>query len=989
MEIKISSVSSAFPIFQKIEVSRSMKLKQINKIVLFTTLFTFWLIGYVVLLFGQDSLHHEVQKITSASADSSLPDSTVPSLEESQFKNRNEDVKSRSESMLPGTTILKYTGLLLGLILTILTIVHISIKIYDYFSGKRKVKNYSPYLNTLIGKYSHYENYIDIELKAKTDSTFSADDESSSHLKLQELLKKGDRIQIFGKPGSGKTSALLKLLYLYSRSAVVQKSRRIPIYLEFRDTSFFDQIIHFFHSNNLVKRYSLLNEDWLREELAQGKFLILIDDIHKRIANNKKNEESKLVELLSYSKNQFILASRDYSRSDIHSFDIYEIAPLNEVTIRKILVFHTNEHDASEIFRQIRWPEALFDLYGTPQMLMFLSKVHLDNLVYNFRRIPTNKSAMFSIFLKMRDKHEAEKEPQNFNFPRIRNHLLGALAFYMISNSTKSEGYWVNENECLEVFLETNSTLKIGNLDPETLLEEILKEGFLIRYDDALRFEHDQWQEFFAAKEIFNKKLSLRDLRDYNSFNEIVYFVAGMHDYEASDADREYCDRFLKELIEIDFFIFAKCLRNFDKLRTLGEKRELFKDKSFSLSQIEKAYSDFLTCYSRMIDLYFSKLRHRFAPYTAEKSIGVIVEVCEGSMGHIEGFRKLELRNDKEIIIINKKKVVQLNQENQRDPNWDYYRENYKAVDLHMNAINPVLYELPIIAAFETIADKLKEILKNKNLVDPPELEQEKLYYETLAFRSHLYISPEQNDISVKNIFEGIVKSKIEKEIYQNFLNGTTLNLKTLRTEVERLFDEKYVPKETHSTTYCGLHSRKINDQEFEKRFHKCLQANNWNENDQIKPPLTPIEKKFKWKQQIHLTDEERKNLIEWSAEYHKKRLQNYKQLIEINFPSSKHSFETYKEFPIKIVLAIDYELPKNQLQFGERFLFSRMELQDEPVVVDIVDMKNVSMIEDKLYHHRWLYYPYWGIGSGTSDKEPLCNAIYELVRREYEELIG
>ena len=778
-----------------------------------------------------------------------------------------------------------------------------------------------------------------------------------------------------------------KLLQTYASEGLQKRWRKrtLPVYIEYHGDSVFAQIVSFLHVNGLGKDIKYLDDKWLLNQLARGKFLILIDDVHKILGNPDVKDQSRLQELLQYSSNRFVLMSRDFFKRSDFGFPAYEISRLTDEKIGRILRFHTGESNAEMIFQYVRWNPKLRELYDTPQMLAFLARAFGRN-----GRIPLNKSSMFAEFF---DQQMMQEEVKGTKYPRtLKKRLLGHLALSMLKN--QQDPYRIDEQECLRILKSALTTLQseygYAVTDNVDVLSELLRAGLVVRYGQQFQFPHDQWQEYFAASELVERDENLNSLRHLGSFGELAFFVSGLHSLDSTQQAKDKCLRHLQQLMRLDFFLFSKCLANFqgERPQTLSYWHERYKDVIFSVGDIENAYGQFLEDYIEIITLHFPRLRHKFNPQS-EKDIGVFVETNESRWGNWYAFFEVEPPNAKRVVVVERRKMA--NTLNIEDENalLESYRKQYGMLNFKARDIDPVLFRLPLIGARDEVKSQLKGLIRKQNLVEPSQLMLEKLYYEATALKTTLGIPRANRELTAKDISDGIRRRRIRESIQHRFLKGTSVDVRGLAEETERLLQEGFLPdRRRGSTTYAGIYSRAINEAEFENAFSQIVGTSPSRNDIPILPPLHELPQEFfqvpSWVRSVH----DHEIVIDWLRDYFQKLYTNYKETVEANFPTSAFSFETYAHFPIVVALVVDKERFLEDGWLGSRHVFGNVTTAQNAVTVEVLDNEGFPVFEKSLYAHRWHQYSQLGLPNSYPNKEYLRNGVYDLIRREFDKLV-
>ena len=836
--------------------------------------------------------------------------------------------------------------------------------------------SYSSFFKTLRRKYSVYESFDDLMIMEESQK------EQGGHPKAINAalaLRDNTSIQILGKPGAGKTTWLFKLLSITAMEESSNSKPRIPVYVEFRGDDLFLQILHFLHINNLAKDISYLTEEWLKNQLSKGRFIVLIDDVHKVIGTTDWKSASRIANLLEYSQNRFVLMSRDYFKRNEFGVRIYSVSPLDESQMKKILLVHTGDHNTEIILQELRWNRHLNSLYDTPQMLSFLARLYEKH-----ERIPSNKARAFSQIWNDISTGETIKGSP---LPRhLQDQLLSNLAITMLSNRTP---FWIGHSELLGVLNTKLGALTLqqgySSFDAPNVLNEFLKIGMLISEDDGIRFRHDQWQEYFAALEIFETRIPLKQVMPFGSFRELMYFVAGMHNPDGTEAEKAYFNEFLDELVQTDFFLFGYCLKaTYDENQTIQEAHDYYSDVVVTGQDVRRLYGRFLEYYCKLIDVHFPKLKDRFEPET-EGEIGVVVEKSTSRWSYFYAFVPRKLAGHDGVMLLDREDATKEIGTLDENMILGHYANKFSTWGFKAIDPDPVLYESPIVGAYNDIQHQLKDLIRGKGLVDPVEVLQERIFYEGKALgKRHKDF---ESGFTVKQLTDLLRKMRINESIWPRFIRGKTVDTQALNEEVNRLFLEGFDPKRGKgSTTYGGIYRRNINPADIEKALNSFISRSHVNDTDFILPPMQEIPRKYWMHTKEELTEIDRQKMIEWSSKFYRKLYASYKELLEVNFPTSKSAFGTYKRFPLVVALVADEERFKKQRYLGERYVFGNVDSLTADVEIKVFTKADFDPYQKEMRRSGW-FRSIWALPRDHST-EPLREAVYKMVLDEYERLV-
>jgi len=478
---------------------------------------------------------------------------------------------------------------------------------------------------------------------------------------------------IQGRPGSGKTSLVKKFIINYcNKLDRLFWFRKIPVYIKYSSGNIFHEILGALNQNKYFKNSDHFTVAWLKEKLIKGKFLIFIDDVHNILNDKTRRENSKIDTLIEYKKNTFILISRDYFSACPFHFRIYEMQGLSDDREKseEILKIHTDKSIFQNIWMHLGhgYKTDLLKLYNTPQQLKLLARVFDQK-----DRFDDNKSLLFRRFLVSR--HGDEEKKPNESLPlELKERILAAVAyglFVKYQESAYSVPYYTFREVLNQSAIQINEKYGFSN-DSDSILEGLLTEGYLIKIDDKIQYEHDQWQEFFTALEIHQKEYSIKYFLTKNFGKEISLFVSGLYRLEDEIKKRKFWKSFWADISLSDFFLTDHCLKN--KIRyTVGEAENIYKDYSFDEDEIISSYKDLGIYYEKIILQHLPNLREKFKPKGLSQ-IGVLVEKNKKNIGYRYGYRPITPNHSKKVILIDKYEIQkQLSKEGAPD-NLTYYQ---------------------------------------------------------------------------------------------------------------------------------------------------------------------------------------------------------------------------------------------------------------------------------------------------------------------------
>ncbi|WP_427157309.1 NACHT C-terminal helical domain 2-containing protein [Aliinostoc sp. HNIBRCY26] len=327
-----------------------------------------------------------------------------------------------------------------------------------------------------------------------------------------EVLAKNTNLMVVGKPGSGKTTYLQRIVTECNTGNL--QAHRIPALIKLRE--FVDDGRKFAYS---LERY--FEQSWqlsnteIKLIFHQGRALVLLDGLDEVTGEDAKNITKQIKQFArSYPQIQVIITCRTQSQeSRFERFDYVEIADFNEAQVRSFAEhwFKAVIGDASaglarsqEFINQLflEANQAIRDLAITPILLSLTCAVFHQTGKFYSKRSKLYEEG-FELILEQWDKsREIERdEIYRDSSPERKLELLSYLAVkkfeqpqYVLFEQAEIEGY-------IAEFLE------IGLRDSRAVLKAIASQhGLLIERSQKIwSFSHLTFQEYLVAKWFVNK----------------------------------------------------------------------------------------------------------------------------------------------------------------------------------------------------------------------------------------------------------------------------------------------------------------------------------------------------------------------------------------------------------------------------------------------------------------------------------------------------
>ncbi|RCJ38347.1 hypothetical protein A6770_13435 [Nostoc minutum NIES-26] len=413
---------------------------------------------------------------------------------------------------------------------------------------------------------------LDLSLMVQTVSQQTEgeapDREKIERLNMLEGLRKyaASHVLLVGRPGSGKSTALERLLWEEAQKGKQREpNQKIPVLVELRryKTSVLDLIGDFLTSHQLY-----LNKTEIENLLFTGQFLLLVDGL-----NELPNEEARRdLDGFRHKYHQFtpmIFTTRDLGvGGDLGIEKKLEMQPLTEAQMQQFVSAYLPEL-GDEMLRQLAG--RLRELAETPLLLWMLCEVF-----NSAKQIPTSLGELFRWFSGEYHKLK-ENVPIAEGLRNWQSDLLQHLAFVMMQGDNSIELRLTiskqQARDVLAIFLQNK--VPYAENCARRWLEDLLKYHLIqLRIDDQIEFRHQLIQEYYAAEFILPQLDNISDeklKRDYLNclkWTEPVALMLGLVD------DEEQALRVVKLALDVDLKLGA---------RLVGKVKQEYQKKTVDL----------------------------------------------------------------------------------------------------------------------------------------------------------------------------------------------------------------------------------------------------------------------------------------------------------------------------------------------------------------------------------------------------------------------
>ena len=483
------------------------------------------------------------------------------------------------------------------------------------------------YLHTTAERYAKLEDAVLLDVVGLTTDIGTG--ENSDRRPFNEVAISGT-VLVTGPPGAGKSSLVGRLVRRAAFAAAagplaetgfVDGQPPVPVVVRPGSGSFFDRIAHALHSGGLGGRP--LTADWVREALAAGILWVIVDDAHRL------DVMDSLADLLDYSAaTDILILGRETPALLDMSLPRGRLARLSMDQQDAILRRHLEDPGrARSVLYDVHREGETKALAERPQTLVLLASA-IESQDY---RLARDKRELFARAFERRVR-SGPARTDGLADPVVVRRLLGAVALKALRTSGSAYAFSaaLARKEVGQVVAEMRKEGE--DLTRAVVLAWLRERHILVETesgDGILRFEHDQWHEFFAADELLRRGETLGTIPPTDARREIALFLATAADLTSTIEKRDFWNAYWEHLARENLLFAFLCLRRRKDRYLHGRRFESIADVSRFESQYpplseEERWADFeryLHVYRDAVERHVPKIKGVLDP-KAEGRIG-------------------------------------------------------------------------------------------------------------------------------------------------------------------------------------------------------------------------------------------------------------------------------------------------------------------------------------------------------------------------------
>ena len=561
-------------------------------------------------------------------------------------------------------------------------------------------------------------------------------------------------VHLIGASGSGKSWSVGRFIY---KVAQAESARRmgfgegapsLPVYVRAGAEHVLDGLGQFLQRHGFYQ--SAPTRDRIRDLLAAGGLTVIVDDVHLLLESDDRRRARGLDELIGFAdRNRVVLAGRPHVARDPYGVRQVVMAPLDMEKREAVVRYHLGEQtDADYKVQVIESAAAERGLAATPQALQLMTVVVPDG-----GRFPDDHFALFREVFRRRFESARDHSAVAIDDVEIAEAIVGSLAMDRLRMG-------VYEFSLADARRATGEALR--GLGPDVTagasasdaLDGFLLDGFLVQDSGLIRFEHDRWHEFFTASHVLATDADVGDLESDTAFEGVSRFLAWTQPPIPPATRRPFWTQFWDRLAERDLS-FALRLSE-----AVGVPGSVLVGASVATNDegVREGYAEFLGRYRSLLGPPSGALRSRIPP-AGDGAAGVVVARQDAASarglfrGHWLGFR--EVGADEDDVVIDSSSDASAVKR---------LSEVWGAEGVSAWVPDPAEAP-PMRAALRVWSGAVDRAIRDRMVVEPPDLILERAYYGliALAVAAGIEVSAE----------EGIPHDVAQWLVGQNRLRGT------------------------------------------------------------------------------------------------------------------------------------------------------------------------------------------------------------------------
>ena len=418
-------------------------------------------------------------------------------------------------------------------------------------------------------QFSSPSSPFDFGLMVQTVQPKQKQEKPERFLVLEGIRKyANNHVLLVGKPGSGKSTALARLLLEKAENHTPNPSsltwRRvlgldktgegwsIPVLVELRywQTSVFERIQAFLHQHDANLN---LDETTLKTLLRQGKFLLLVDGVNELPSEDARRQVA--IFRKDYPQTPMIFTTRDLAvGGDLGIEKKLEIQPLNETQMREFVMSYLPQQGEE----MLQCLEDRLQEFGKTPLLLWM----LCGLYEQTGNIPPNLGMVFRLFTQNYENNWRGDVAVSTESRRWWKSLLEHLAFMMMQGESVTEfRVAIPKREVEEIFTQYLDAEKLDKPRDyaKCWLEDLLNHHLIqVGSGDKIEFRHQLLQEYYASEYLLRKIPDINNAKLRRDYLNLLKWTEPVALMLALVEDEAQALRVVKLALDVDLILGAR-----------------------------------------------------------------------------------------------------------------------------------------------------------------------------------------------------------------------------------------------------------------------------------------------------------------------------------------------------------------------------------------------------------------------------------------------
>lgn len=345
------------------------------------------------------------------------------------------------------------------------------------------------------------KHYVDTTSKYPSEDQPNNDKYGDTISMLLENISRSKNTLLIGKPGSGKSTSLKRLLIKLADHYVEGKNQKLPVLIELRRVGRQSSV-----DGESISVYKLImsklceDKQQVRQLLKSGELVLLLDGLNEVPANSKG-----LYDFISdYPNTTVVITTREFGHESHLSVDsIIRLQPLKKYQSYEFIKqrFSGTQNSIDELLMQKH--EKLRELTEIPLFLDMLCETYQLT-----GHVAENIGELFRSFTKsLYSKHKPSISlvPRSDDFFDFCHEILQELAFLMMHAGGDAQSIWLQvSKDQAQLWLEERFAER-GEMNAASKakqwIDDAIRLHLLQQTDEAkVEFVHQLFQEYYAAE---------------------------------------------------------------------------------------------------------------------------------------------------------------------------------------------------------------------------------------------------------------------------------------------------------------------------------------------------------------------------------------------------------------------------------------------------------------------------------------------------------